>query len=196
MTASSSASSEIAVVGGGDSAVEEATFLTRFAQEGHPGAPPRRAARLEDHGRPRVRERQDRVRLELRGRRDPRRGQADRRHPAGHRHRRDPRAAGHRPVHRDRPRPALGAGQGPGATWTTRATSWSRRAAPRPTCPASSPPATWWTTPTGRPSPRPAPAVRPPWTPSASWPTLEDAGERRGRRGHRACLRLNLTHNH
>ena len=31
-------------------------------------------------------------------------------------------------------------------------------------------PATWWTTPTGRRSPPPAPAVRPPWTPSASWP--------------------------
>ena len=44
------------------------------------------------------------------------------------------------------------------------------RHAPRPTCRASSPPATWWTTPTGRRSPPPAPAVRPPWTPSASWP--------------------------
>jgi thioredoxin reductase (NADPH) len=47
---------------------------------------------------------------------------------------------------------------------------WSGRAPPRPTCRACSRPATWSTTPTARPSPRPAPVVPRPWTPSASWP--------------------------
>ena len=82
--------------------------------QGHAGPPPRRAARLQDHAGPRVRQRQDRVRLEhevaeLLGD-DKLEGVI----AARHRDRRDPPARRHRPVHRDRPRPALGARQGPG----------------------------------------------------------------------------------
>ena len=49
------------MVGGGDSAMEEATFLTKFATEGFRHSSPRHVARVEDHAGPGVRKSEDQV---------------------------------------------------------------------------------------------------------------------------------------
>ena len=113
---------DIAVVGGGDSAVEEATFLTRFANSVtmmHRRDELRASKIMADRADEGP---QDQLRLELRGRRHPRRRSRCPASPCATPHRREARAGGHGPVHRDRPRPALGTGRAARSIWTPRAT--------------------------------------------------------------------------
>ena len=123
---------------------------------GHGRAPPRRAARVEDHAGPRPRQPQDPLGAQRRRRGGPRRGRTARSRPSASatstpaRRRTCPRTACSSPSATIRRRASSRAS----STWTTPATC-SRRAAPRPTSPACSRPATSSTTSTARRSPPP-----------------------------------------
>ena len=126
---------DIAVVGGGDSAIEEATFLTKFARTVtiiHRRDELRASKIMADRAFA-----NDKIRFAWNSEvaADPRRGQAQRHHAARHRHRRDPRARRHRPLRRDRPRPPQRAASRASSTSDDAGYVSSTAAPPAPTVP-------------------------------------------------------------
>ena len=160
----------IAVVGGGDSAVEEATFLSRFGTKVtliHRRDELRASKIMQERAfaDPKIEFAWNSAVDD-----DPRRRQAHRPDPGRHGHRREARTSTPPACSsRSATTPARSCSA---ARWTSTrtATCWSTTPRPAPTSPASSPAATWSTTTTARRSPPPAPAAPPRSTPSGSSP--------------------------
>ena len=129
--------------------------------EGDDRAPPGRVPRLEDHGGPGAREREDRVRHAVRRRGGARRRESEDvgRPPAPRRDGRAARSGGGRPLRRHRPRPEHGALPRLDRPRRRGLPGHRGRARPRRTSTVSSPPATCRITSIGRPSRRRAPGA-------------------------------------
>ena len=154
----------IAVVGGGDSALEEAIFLSRFASSVlviHRRKELRASKIMQDRA---MSQPEDLLPLGLGGHRGARRGQARRRPGARRDHRRDRASSRSTAASSPSDTPRTPSCSRASSTWTRTATS-SPRTARRRTSPASSPAATSRTTSTAR---RSRPPDRAAWLPSTS----------------------------
>ncbi len=166
---------KVAVVGGGNTAVEEAIYLTNIAAARDAGAPPRQAAGRGDPAGPPARAGgpgQGVLRLGSRRRRGPRqRPGRHRRTPRVHARWQQAHARRDRTLHRDRPYAEHGTVPGPARDEGRIHPGQVRafRAMPRrPACRACSRPATWRTMSIARRSPRPAPGAWRRSTPTAT----------------------------